>query len=104
MSVLKILAKRTGGERSVWRLVRCVRALGLSKGVRYWRIENLCIACPAFALRWADALESEALSHEANGVTQYAPSLRGFAADIRRHHALFTANISGQPRAKRVVL
>jgi len=80
-----------GGLSTIGRLVRCVRALGLSKGVRYWRIENLCIAQPAFALQWADALESEALSHEASGVTQCVPSLRGFAADIRHHHALFTA-------------
>lgn len=86
--------------RWLWRLVRCVRALGLSKGVRYWRIENACIACPAFALQWADALESEALSHEANGVTQYAPSLRGFAADIRRHHASYTANTKGSHAEK----
>jgi hypothetical protein len=98
MSVQKVIEKGRAVSVRVWRLVRCVRALGLNKGVRYWRIENACIACPALALQWADALESEALSHEANGVTQYAPSLRGFAADIRRHHALYTANTQGQPR------
>lgn len=100
MSVRALSEKLAHVGRCFWRLVRCVRALGLSKGVRYWRIENLCIAQPAFALQWADALESEALSHEANGVTQYAPSLRGFAADIRRHHAGFTANDAYQPRRK----
>ena len=32
------------------------------------------------------------MSHEANGITKYAPHLRSFAAQIREYHALFTAN------------
>jgi hypothetical protein len=67
-------------------LLRCVWHLGFNKGWRYWKISRLCRIVPGFALQWADALETEAMSHEANGVTQYAPYLRSFAAAIRANY------------------
>ena len=72
-------------------LVSCIWHLGPRKGLRYWRIARLCARVPNFALQWADCLDSEALSHEATGVTQYAPHLRAFASDLRRHHAAWIA-------------
>lgn len=71
-------------------LLRCVWYLGPNKGWRYWRITALCRRRPDFALWWAAALDGEALSNEANGVTKYAPAFRAFAADIRRNHATWT--------------
>lgn len=68
------------------RLFLYVLCLGASRGVRYWKIEKLCIEQPLLSTAWANALDSEAISHEANGVTRYAPYLRMFAADIRKNH------------------
>lgn len=67
------------------KLFRCLWHLGLNRGWRYWKIQRLCERDPSFASAWADSLESEAASHEANGVTQYVPYLRAFAAEIREH-------------------
>jgi hypothetical protein len=71
-------------------LLRCVRLLGINKGFRYWRITRACRRHPGLALHWADALETEADSGEANGVTKYAAGLRGFAREIRLAHSIYT--------------
>lgn len=91
--------RRANLARWLWRLVGCLWHLGINRGWRYWQIMRLCERVPAFALQWADALDCEAMSHEANGVTKYAPHLREFAADIRKHHAAYTANVRDEGRA-----
>ena len=67
-------------------LLRCIWHLGWNRGWRYWRIDQLCRKVPGFALQWAASMEAEADSHEANGVTTYAPYLRAFDADVRRNY------------------
>lgn len=42
---------------SLRRLVRCVRALGLRLGWKYWRIQNKANVNPWIALQWADNCE-----------------------------------------------
>lgn len=47
-------------RHSLHRLVRCVRALGLRLGWRYWRIQRKAIVNPWIALEWADNCERKA--------------------------------------------
>jgi len=80
-----------------WGLLRCVWHFGWRRGWGCWKILRLCDVWPDMALLWAEVLENEALSHEANGVTKYAPHLRAFSAGIRRHHAAFKATGVSSP-------
>ena len=42
---------------SLRRLVRCVKALGLRLGWKYWRIQNKANVNPWIALQWAENCE-----------------------------------------------
>lgn len=95
MNLLATIETETRGSHSLDRLVRCIRALGLVRGWRYWRIQNWCIKDPQLVLEWAAACESEA---EAMAAThpQSAEAFRDWANKLRESHATYSANEKGQ--------
>ena len=85
------------------RLVRCVRALGLRLGWRYWRIENRALVNPWIVLDWANACDREAdvLDKKREGLL--AEQHRAWAAELRASYARFMSSPNERVEARREV-
>ena len=83
------------------RLVRCVRALGLRLGWRYWRIENRALVNPGLVLDWANACDREADALDAKREGLLAMQHRAWAAELRASYARFMSspNVKDETRA-----
>ena len=87
------------------RLVRCVRALGLRLGWRYWRIENRALVNPWLVMDWANACEREADALDAKREGLLAAQHRAWAAELRSSYARFMSSPnkpSGEPPTGRL--
>lgn len=85
-------AQRVRGPNCLRRLVRCVRALGLRLGWRYWRIENRALVNPWLVLDWAEACEREAAELDAKREGLLAAQHRAWAAELRASYARFMSS------------
>ena len=74
------------------RLVRCVRALGLRLGWRYWRIENRALVSPGLVLDWANACDREADALDAKREGLLATQHRAWAAELRASYVRFMSS------------
>ena len=94
-------SKTDSARVGLYRLVRCVMALGLRLGWRYWRIESRALVNPWIVLDWADACEREADELDAKREGLLALQYRAWATELRSSYARFMSspNIAGLPRA-----
>lgn len=73
--------------KAIIRLIDCVRVLGLSHGLKYWRIENACIIDPSMVMRWAIRCEREAKACRMRGDNHGAQMMSGWAKELRKSWA-----------------
>lgn len=85
--------------RWFWRLVSCVRALGLCNGWRYWRLQRAAEREPDLPLLWAFRCKIEANERELSGDERMASVLRRWAAELEAQHEKRRAdNVKDEPR------
>lgn len=71
------------------RLIQCIRALGLSRGLKYWRIENACILDPQRVIEWAEQCEREATRCAVRGDMHGWNMMCDWAAELRASHRAY---------------
>ena len=83
------------------RFVRCVRALGLRLGWRYWRLENRALVNPWLVIEWAENCEREAEHLDMKNEGLLAKQHRAWAAELRASYERFMSspNASDHPTA-----
>jgi hypothetical protein len=97
------IATLTRWRRSLERLVRCGRSLGLRLGWRYWRIQNRALVNPWLALEWADNCDREAERLDAMNEGLLANAHRQWAAELRTTYDRWRApNSSSAEKDKRI--
>lgn len=79
------------------RLFRCIRALGLSQGLKYWRIENACIREPDRVIKWAENCEREVARCAARGDFHGALMFSGWARELRIAHFAYSPRQKSEP-------
>lgn len=70
-------------------LYSALRTLGLRCGFRYWRLMCAAINDPAFAIKWTNAMRSEANREDVMGRHSDADFFRAYAAEIERCNAAY---------------
>ena len=74
------------------RFVRCVRALGLRLGWRYWRLENRARVNPWLVIEWAENCEREADALDMQNEGLLAKQHRAWAAELRASYERFMSS------------
>src|SRR6266511_1366463 len=91
------IATLTRWRRSLERLVRCGRSLGLKLGWRYWRIQNRALLNPWLMLEWADNCDREAERLDAMNEGLLANAHRQWATELRTTYDRWKApNVQAQ--------
>lgn len=71
-------------------MIRNIRALGLWRGLAYWRIENACRRDPKRVIAWAENCEREANRCNLRGDKHGEAMMSGWAIDLRLAHLTYT--------------